>query len=90
MEDIAANGAAEESITKAKEYMLKTFTQNQRENGYWMNRISTILYRNYDPSKDYEAVINGITAADIQQMAKTILSTGNRVRVVMDPETTNE
>jgi zinc protease len=90
VEDIAAKGAAEESITKAKEYMLKTFTQNQRENGYWMNRISTILYRNYDSSKDYEAVINGITSADIQQMAKTILSNGNRVRVVMEPETTNE
>lgn len=86
LEDVAANGAAEESISKAKEYMLKTFVQNQRENGYWMGRINTILYRNYDPSKDYEAVINGITAADIQQMAKTILQNGNRVRIVMEPE----
>ena len=90
VEDVAANGASEESINKAKEYMLKTFTQSQRENSYWMGRIHTILRRNYDPSKDIEAVINGITAADIQQMAKTILQSGNRVRVVMDPETTTE
>ncbi len=86
VEDIAANGASEESINKAKEYMLKTFAQNQRENGYWMGRIHEILRHNYDPSKDYEAVITAITAADIQQMAQAILKNGNRIRVVMDPE----
>ena len=66
--------------------MLKTFTQNQRENGYWMGRITGILRRNYDSSENYEAVISGITAADIQEMAKTILKNGNRIRVVMEPE----
>ena len=86
VEDIAANGASEESISKAKEYMLKTFAQNQRENGYWMGRINEILRRNYDSSKDYEAVISGITNADIKAMAQTILKNGNRCRVVMEPE----
>ena len=85
-EDMAANGPAEESISKAKEYMLKTFAQNQRENGYWMGRLTSVLRRKYDPSENYEAVISSITAADIQEMAKTILKNGNRVRVVMEPE----
>ena len=83
---MAANGPAEESISKAKEYMLKTFAQNQRENGYWMGRIAGILQRDYDSSENYEAVLSSITAADIQEMAKTILKNGNRVRVVMEPE----
>ena len=39
--DIAANGPAEESVGKAKEYMLKTYTQNQRENGFWQG---TLIY----------------------------------------------
>ena len=86
MEDIAANGPSDESISKAKEYMLKTFAQNQRENGYWMSRIAGILRRDYDSSKDYEAVISGITNADIKAMAQTILKNGNRCRVVMEPE----
>ena len=86
VEDIAANGPSDESISKAKEYMLKTFAQNQRENGYWMSRIAGILRRNYDSSKDYEAVISGITNADIKAMAQTILKNGNRCRVVMEPE----
>ncbi|MBR1682254.1 MAG: insulinase family protein [Bacteroidaceae bacterium] len=90
LEDVAANGANEESISKAKEYMLKTFTQNQRENGYWMGRIGGILRRKYDSSKAYEQTLAGITARDIQQMAKTILKNGNRVRVVMEPENKEE
>ncbi len=86
LDDVAANGASEESISKAKEYMLKTFTQNQRENGYWMGRIASIMRRKYDPSKDYEKVIQAITPADIQKMAQTIIKNGNRVRVVMEPQ----
>lgn len=86
LEDVAANGPAEESITKAKEYMLKTFTQNQRENGYWMGRIAGILRYKYDSSKDYEAIVQGITVKDIQQMAKSILKKRNRIRVIMEPE----
>ena len=85
-EDMAVNGPAEESISKAKEYMLKTFAQNQRENGYWMSRIAGILQRDYDSSENYEAVISGITKADIQEMANVILKNGNRVRIVMEPE----
>ena len=86
LEDVATNGPAEESISKAKEYMLKTFTQNQRENGYWMGRIAGILRYKYDSSKDYETIVQGITAKDIQQMAKSILKKRNRVRVIMEPE----
>lgn len=85
--DMAAKGPAEESITKAKEYMLKTFAQNQRENGYWLGRVTSIVRRKYDSSQDYEAIIQSITAKDIQKMAKMILGKRNRVRVVMEPAT---
>jgi zinc protease len=85
-EDVAANGVSEESLTKAKEYLLKTFKQNQRENGFWMNRIASIARRNYDPAEDYEAIVSGITASNVKQMATTIMAEGNRVRVIMEPE----
>ena len=85
-EDVCENGVSQESITKAKEYMLKTFTQNQRENGFWVNRIASIARRNYDPAANYEQIIQGISSADIRQMAKTIQANGNRVRVIMEPQ----
>lgn len=86
LEDVAANGVSDESIVKAKEYMLKTYTQNLRENGFWAGRIGTLLRRGYDPYKDYEAIVSSVTNADIQKMAQYILKNGNRVRIVMEPE----
>ena len=85
-EDVAENGVSEESLTKAKEYLLKTFKQNQRENGFWMNRIASISRRNYDPAENYEEIVSTITTANIRQMATTILADGNRIRVIMEPE----
>lgn len=88
--DAANNGVSEESVTKAKEYLLKTFKQNQRENGYLMDRIATILRRDFDSAQDYEATVSAITVADVQEMAAAILAKGNRVRVVLDPANTEE
>jgi zinc protease len=85
-DDVCENGVSQESLTKAKEYLLKTFAQNQRENGFWMNRIASIVRRNYDPAEDYEKIIQGITAENVRKMAVTIKADGNRVRVVMEPQ----
>ena len=85
-DNICEKGVSEESVNKAKEYLIKTFQQNQRENGFWMNRIANIVRRNYDPAENYEQVIQAITPENVRQMAVTIQSEGNRVRVVMEPE----
>jgi zinc protease len=84
-DDVCENGVSQESLQKAKEYLLKTYQQNQRENRYWMNRISSIVRRNYDPAKDYEKIISSLTTENIRQMAITIKADGNRVRVIMEP-----
>lgn len=83
MEEVAAKGFSTEDIQKAKEYMLKTFTQNQRENGFWMGRIQTMDRRKYDPYKNYEAIVQGTTNADLQKLARQALKDGNRVRIIM-------
>ena len=84
--DAAENGVSEESVNKAKEYLLKTFKQNQRENGFWMNRIASIVRRNYAPAENYEQIVGSITPSNVKQMATTIMAEGNRVRVIMEPE----
>ena len=84
--DMAVTGPAQESVNKAREYMLKTYTQNQRENGFWMNRIATQVRRGYDPYENYEKIVQGITADDIRSMADYIASMGNNVTVILEPE----
>ena len=85
-DDVCENGVSAESLNKVKEYLLKTYTQNQRENSWWMNRIATIDRRNYDPAQDYEDIVKAITPENVKQMAVTIQADGNRVRVVMEPQ----
>ena len=85
-DNVCEKGVSEESVNKAKEYMLKTFAQNQRENGFWMSRIASIVRRGYDPAENYEKVIQSITPDNVRQMAVTIKADGNRARVVMEPK----
>ena len=51
-----------------------------------MNRIASIVRRNYDPAENYEQIVGAITPSNVKQMATTIMAEGNRVRVIMEPE----
>ena len=83
LEKMAANGPTEEQMQKIKEYMLKKFADNQKENSYWMSQIKEKLYTGIDMTKDYEALINGLTAQDVAAFAKALLDQGNKLTVVM-------
>ena len=51
-----------------------------------MGRIETMDRRKYDPYKNYEAIVQGTTSADLQKLAKQALKDGNRVRIIMTAE----
>ena len=83
LEKVAANGPTEEQMQKIKEYMLKKYADNQKENSYWMNQMENYLVLGVDMTKDYEALVNSITAQDVAAFAKTLLNQGNKLTVVM-------
>ena len=88
LEKMAKEGPSAEQMQKIKEYMLKRYADNQKENSYWMNNIKEVLYTGQDMTKDYEALINGLTAQDVAQFAADLLKQGNKLTVVMTvPET---
>ena len=70
-------------MQKIKEYMLKKHADNQKENSYWMNQMEDYLALGIDMTKDYEALINSITAQDVAAFAKALLDQGNKLTVVM-------
>ena len=75
-------------MQKIKEYMLKKHADNQKENSYWMSNIKEVLYTGQDMTKDYEALVNGLTAQDVAKFASDLLKQGNKLTVVMTvPET---
>lgn len=86
LERFIATGPTPESLQKIKEYMLKSYTQNQRENGYWMGRLVAFYQDGMDNHTDYEKIVNSITIADLCAMTKKILSQNNEIEISLTDE----
>ncbi len=80
---MTAEGPTEAQMLKIKEYMLKKLKDNQKENSYWMGNLNEYFSTGMDATKDYEALVNSITAKDVQKFATQFMKQGNKVTVVM-------
>lgn len=83
---IADNGVRSEDFNKVKEFMMKQSTERVKENGYWLGILSTKYYYGEDNHSNYDEILKSITAKDIQNFAKELLSQGNDAIVMMMPE----
>jgi zinc protease len=83
LENLGKNGPSEVNLNKVKEFMLKKYKEDLKENGFWLSTIDDYLFTNVDMTKDYEAILNSITAKDIQNFATSIFSQKNEVEVTM-------
>ena len=70
-------------LQKVKEYMLKKYADNQKENAYWLNNLNDYFYYNMDMTQEYTDIVNSITAKDIQKFAADLLKQGNEIEVTM-------
>ena len=85
VKSIMTQGPSEENLQKAKEFMIKSYEQNQRENSYWSNAIREKYENNLDINSKYLELVNGLTAAKVKAMAEKLFGQGNIVEVVMSP-----
>ena len=83
---IADNGPRAEDFSKVKEYMLKQYDENLKENSYWMNILDTKYFYGEDNFTDYLNILSAVSENDIQQFAKEFLGQGNEAIVMMMPE----
>ncbi len=70
-------------MQKIKEYMLKKYKDAQKENGYWLNNMDEYLYTGVDNTKDYEKLVNSITAKEVQDFLAKLLKQNNEIQVIM-------
>lgn len=82
--DFIAQGPKTEDLNKVKEYMLKTYQQNQKENSYWMGILNTMLWEGVDMNKGYENTVNGISIDDLKKFAKDFFGQKNMIEVSMN------
>lgn len=83
MKKMASEGPTEEHLQKIKEYMLKKYKDNQKENGYWLNNLDEYFYTGVDYTQSYEEAVNSITVKDVQKFAADLVNQGNKITVVM-------
>lgn len=85
IEQIAENGPKSEDIEKNREFMLKSWKNSLEQNAGWMNYLNSKYGSGLDYLADYEEVLKTLTNADVQAMARKVLSDGNLVKVIMRP-----
>ena len=83
VENIVNNGPKAEDLQKVKEYMLRSHEESLKQNGYWLNEMVNYVLYGDDNDAIYIDTVNSITAADIQEMARQIFKSGNRIEVGM-------
>ncbi|MBQ0080940.1 MAG: insulinase family protein [Alistipes sp.] len=83
VEHMAKNGPKEEDVKKGKEFLLKKFKENLRDNYFWSNSaIETFMYGK-DLTLDYEKILENITSEDIRREFESFLKEGNLGTVIL-------
>ena len=86
IEKIAKEGPLAEDMDKTREFLLKDYKKLLEQNVWWLQAIDSYYRYGLDNVNDYEAAVNGVTAADVQALAKRLLEDKNMIKVVMRPE----
>ena len=73
-------------LKKMKEYMLKRYDEQVRENGYWLGVMEDAAMNGIDSYSDYKKIINSLTAEQMEKFVGQLLKQGNRCEVIMLPE----
>ena len=81
LDEFIKDGPKPEQLARVKEYMLKKYQENQKENSYWMNQLKEFYWHGIDATKDYEKTLNSITGKEIQKFVKKLIKQNNCIEV---------
>lgn len=81
--NVMSKGVSPEDFSKIIEYMQKSYTQNLRENGYWLGAINSRYLTGKDLHTEYDAILKSLTKEKLQKFIKETLTQGNQVEVIM-------
>ena len=88
LQKVAEKGPSPEHLAKVKEFLLKKYLENVKENGYWLNQLNEYYFCNIDFNTNYEKLVNEITVEDVKNFTKALLDQGNIIEVTMTAKET--
>lgn len=86
VQTIIKDGPLEEDLQKAKESMLKDFSEELEQNDWWINALEEYYRYGIDLPADYAEAVKSVTAETVQNTLKKLINSGNVFEVVMMPE----
>ena len=86
--DFVKNGPTEEELNKVKQNVLKNRVQSKEHNSYWSNVIKAYFVEGIDnnDAKNYEDIVNNMTAKHVKKMASKIFEKSDLVEMVVLPK----
>lgn len=86
IQEIARDGVTAEELEKVKQFELKTYADNQRQNAYWQELIREKVMWNQNGREGYEETVQNLTSDDIRRFVNDVmLRQKNRTTVTMLP-----
>ena len=86
VKNIAEKGPEDADFQKVKEYMVKKFQEDEKQNGYWVGTLSAYHFYGEDNYSNYLSIVNALTKDDIKNVTKQLISQGNFIEVIMNPK----
>ncbi|MDP2338668.1 MAG: insulinase family protein [Bacteroidota bacterium] len=88
IDQIVQNGPTAEDLDKAVKNLLKNREQSKLHNNYWLQALNTYYMYNYNPatSENFENILQNMTIAQVQQLAKTLTSKADVVDIIFKPK----
>ena len=83
IDEMVNEGPKDSDLQKIKEYLVRKHEESLKDNGYWLRQMINYSKTGHDNVTDYNKVLESITVADIQKLAKKIFRSGNRIEVGM-------
>jgi zinc protease len=88
IKDMQKNGPDKVNLDKVKENLCRERETNVKKNQFWLGKLDNLYFNDIQLNslEQYKKLVNDITPADIQDIAKKYLTPEHYVRVVLKPE----
>jgi zinc protease len=88
IQNLIKNGPSQENLEKVKQQWKEQHKVSIKENNTWLSELQSFYLQGNNPDYfiNYEKYVDALTAKDIQDAAKLLLSTNNVVTGILRPE----
>ena len=83
VDEFCKTGPSEVILAKVKEYLLKNYDENQRNNSYFSSVLREYIESGIDADTQYRKTVESITSADVAKAVKKLIKQGNFKTVIM-------